>query len=141
MTRTVLFALLLGVLGVLAVYGGTRNLRQARGFRSRAQRVPGILVGIHTARHNDQPTTYPVLRFRTLDGVEMETTSNVNEGPFYLTQNKGRQVPVLYDPQDPRKACIDSPSGRGQVKSGYGLIALGVVFVVAAIGYAVLKLG
>lgn len=139
MTRTVLFALLFGGLGVLAVFGGTRTLRQARGFRARAQRVPGILIGIHTARHNDQPTTYPILRFRTIDGTEMETTSNVNEGPYYLTRMRGRQVPVLYDPEDPRSACIDSPSGRGQVKSGYGIIVLGAVFIVAAIGYAALK--
>jgi len=139
-TRTVLFALLFGGLGVLAVFGGTRTLRQARGFRARARHVPGILTGIHAVRHNDRPTTYPVLRFRTLDGIEMETTSNVNEGPYYLTRMRGRQVPVLYDPDDPRKACIDSPSGRGQVKSGYGIIVLGVVFIVAAIGYAALKL-
>jgi len=138
-TRSILFALLFGGLGVLAVFGGTRTLRQARGFRSRAQRVTGILTGIHTVRHNDQPTTYPILRFRTLEGVELETTSNVNEGSFYLTRMRGRQVPVLYDPQDPRKACIDSPSGRGQVKSGYGIIVLGTVFIIAAIGYALLK--
>jgi hypothetical protein len=140
-TRTVLFALLFGGLGVLAVFGGAHTLRQARGFRSRARRVPGILVGVHAARHGDQPAHYPVLRFRTLDGIELETTSNVNEGPGYLTRMRGRQVPVLYDPDDPRTACIDSPSGRGQVRSGLGVIALGVVFVVAAIAYAALKLG
>lgn len=140
MTRTVLFALLLAVLGVLAVFGGTRSLRQARGFRSRAQRVPGMLSGIHTARYNDRPTTYPVLRFRTLEGMDVETTSNVSEASFYLTRMRGRQVPVLYDPADPRRACIDGPSGRGQVKNGYGVIVLGVVFVLASIGYAAWRL-
>jgi hypothetical protein len=140
-SRTVLFALLLLVLGALAVFGGVRTLRQARGFRARARRVPGILVGIHAARHNDQPAHYPVLRFRTLDGVELETTSNVNEAPFWLTRMRGRQVPVLYDPEDPRVACVDGPSGRGQVRSGYGIIALGVVFVLAAVAYAALRLG
>jgi hypothetical protein len=52
--------------------------------------------------------------------------------PFYLTRMRGRQVPVLYDPQDPHKACIDSPSGRGQVRSGYGTIALGTFFLLVA---------
>lgn len=141
MTRTVLFASLLLVLGVLAVFGGVRTLRQARGFRARARRVPGILVGIHAARHNDRPAQYPVLRFRTLDGAEIETTSNVNEEPFYLTRTRGHQVAVLYDPADPRVACIDGPSGRGQVRSGYGIIALGVAFLLAAVAYAALKLG
>lgn len=141
MTRTVLFALLLLVLGALAVFGGAAKLRQARGFRARARRVPGILVGIHAARHNDRPAQYPVLRFRTLDGIELETTSNVNEEPFYLTRTRGHQVPVLYDPEDPRVACIDGPSGRGQVRSGYGVIALGVVFLLAAVACAALKLG
>jgi hypothetical protein len=135
-----LFALLFGALGVLAVFGGTHTLRQARGFRSRALRVPGILTGIHTDRLGDRPTTYPVLRFRTLDGVEIETTSNVNERPFYLTRMRGHQVPVLYDPENPRKACVDSPSGRGQVRSGYGVIVLGVVFIIAAIGFTAFKL-
>lgn len=139
--RTVLFGLLLLVLGVLSVYGGVRTLRQARGFRARAQRVTGILIGIHAARRNDRTSHYPVLRFRTLDGVELETTSNVNEAPFYLTRTRGHQVPVLYDPENPRVACIDSPSGRGQVRSGYGIIALGVFFIVAAVAYAALKVG
>jgi hypothetical protein len=134
--RTVLFVLLLGGLGVLALFGGVRTLRQARAFKSRARRVPGILAGIHADRHNDQPTTYPVLRFRTLDGVDVETVSNVNEGPFYLTRMRGSLVPVLYDPQDPRKACIDSHSGRGQVRSGIGIIALGTLFLLVSIGYA-----
>lgn len=138
--RTLLFGLLLGGLGVLAVFGGTRSLRQARGFRARARQVTGVLVGIHADRRDGQSTTYPVLRFRTLEGAEVETTSNVNERPFYLTRMRGQQVPVLYDPQDPRRACIDSPSGRGQVGSGFGVIALGVVLILAAIGYAALKL-
>ena len=130
-----LFALLLAGLGVFSLYGGVRTLREARGFRSRARLVTGVLVGIHADRHNDQPTTYPVLRFRTLEGADIETTSSVNEGPFYLTRMRGRQVPVLYDPEDPRKACIDSRSGRGQVRSGYGIIALGTFFLLAAIGF------
>jgi hypothetical protein len=134
-TRTVLFTLLLGGLGVLSLFGGVRTLREARSFRSRARRTTGILVGIHADRHNDRPTTYPVLRFRTLEGADIETTSNVNEGPFYLTKMRGRQVPVLYDPQNPKTACIDSPSGRGQVRSGYGIIAMGTFFLLAAAGY------
>jgi hypothetical protein len=138
--RTVLFGLLLGGLGVLSVVGGTRSLRQARGFRARARRVTGILTGIHADRRDGQTTTYPVLRFRTLEGTEVETTSNVNEEPYYLTRTRGAQVAVLYDPADPRKACIDSPSGRGQVRSGYGVIALGVLFILAAAGLAALKL-
>jgi hypothetical protein len=135
-----LFGLLFGALGVLAVVGGTRSLRQARGFRSRARRVFGTVAGIHADRMGDRATTYPVLRFRTLDGVEIETTSNVNEGSFYLTRMRGHQVPVLYDPEDPRSACIDSRSGRGQVRSGVGVIALGAAFILAALGYAALKL-
>jgi hypothetical protein len=131
----VLFVLLLGGLGLLSLFGGTRTLREARGFRSRALRAPGMLVGIHSDRHNDHPTTYPVLRFRTIEGADVETTSNVNEGPFYLTRMRGRQVPVLYDPDDPRKACIDSPSGRRQVRSGFGIIALGVFFLLLAAAY------
>ena len=132
----VLFVLLLGCLGVLCLFGGTRTLREARGFRSRALRAPGILVGIHADRHNDHPTTYPVLRFRTAQGADVQTTSNVNEGPFYLTRMRGRQVPVLYDPDDPRKACIDSPSGRRQVRSGYGIVTLGIFFLLLAAAYA-----
>ncbi|MDN3356888.1 DUF3592 domain-containing protein [Actinomadura sp. DC4] len=133
----VLPLILLGALGALSLFGGARTLREARGFRSRARRTSGIILGIHTDRHNDQQTTYPVLRFHTIEGAEVETTSNVNEGPFYLTRMRGRQVPVLYDPADPRKACIDGRSGRGQVRSGYGIIGLGVVFLLAATGYVV----
>jgi hypothetical protein len=135
-----LFALLLGGLGVLCLFGGAQTLREARGFRSRARRAPGTLVAIHADRHNDHPTTYPVLRFRTAEGADVETTSNVNEGPLYLTRMRGRQVPVLYDPDDPRKACIDSPSGRRQVRSGLGIIALGILFLLIAIAYVADKL-
>ena len=97
-----LFALLLGGLGVLCLFGGAQTLREARGFRSRARRAPGTLVAIHADRHNDHPTTYPVLRFRTAEGTDVQTTSNVNEGPFYLTRMRGRQVPVL-----PAQVAVD----------------------------------
>jgi hypothetical protein len=73
-------------------------------------------------------------------GADIETTSNVNEGPFYLSRMRGRQVPVLYDPENPQKACIDGPSGRGKVRSGYGIIALGTLFLLAAAGYMAYEL-
>lgn len=128
-------ALLLAGMGALAFVGGIVTLRRARAFRSRALSVPGILAGIHIDRHNDRRTNYPVLRFRTRDGVDIQTTSNVNERPLYLSRMRGRQVTVLYDPENPRMACIDGPSGRGQVRSAYGVIALGTLFLLAAIGY------
>ncbi len=138
--RSMLFVLLLAAFGVLALFGGSRSLRQARGFRARAQRVTGVLAGIHGDQRDGRTTTYPVLRFRTLDGTEVETTSNVNEEPYYLTRARGSRVEVLYDPADPYRACIDGPSGRGQVKSGYGVMVLGVVFLLAAAGFAALTL-
>lgn len=140
MIGSVLFGLLLMGLGVLTVAGGERNLREARGFHDRARPATGLLVGVRTERHNDRTTHYPVLRFQTLDGTTVETTSGVNEGPFYLWRMRGRPVPVLYDPEDPRRAHIGTPEDRRRVRSALAVIALGAAFILVGVAYLVIRL-
>ncbi|WP_311922899.1 DUF3592 domain-containing protein [Microbispora sp. H10836] len=56
-------------------------------------------------------------------------------GSFEIFRLTGRQVAVLYDPDDPRKARMDTSSGRG-LAGAVGLAIVGCVFL--AIGLVAL---
>ncbi|WP_433467346.1 DUF3592 domain-containing protein [Spirillospora sp. CA-128828] len=127
-----LLALLAIAFGVAFVLGGIHRYRTSRAFMATAHRVPGIVAGIHRVSTTDSYEFFPVLRFRTLDGTDIETVGETRGGSFELTRLKGRPVPVLYDPQDPRKARMDTSSGRALAGSA-GMAAAGCVFALIGI--------
>lgn len=128
-----IFALIMLGFGAAFLAGGTRGYRTGREFVASAHRVSGIVVGIHRVRGTDADEYFPVLRFRTLDGAEIETVGQTKGGSFELFRLKGRPVAVFYDPSNPRVARMDTSSGRGiagsaaQVALGCFLIVLGIV--------------
>ncbi|NKZ03924.1 DUF3592 domain-containing protein [Actinomadura latina] len=117
------------VLGSGAVVGGVHRFRAARKFLASAHRVPGLVVGSHRVWSIDTHEYFPVLRFRTLDGVDIETVGKTPAGSYELLRLKGRWVGVLYDPLRPREARMDTSSGRGLAGS-LGLAAVGCLFTV-----------
>ncbi|MEV4007338.1 DUF3592 domain-containing protein [Actinomadura sp. NPDC049753] len=118
---------------------GVHRYRAGRAFLSSAHRVAGVVAGIHRVERTDTYEFFPVLRFRTLDGAEIETVGQTRGGSFELTRLKGRQVAVFYDPRDPRTARMDTSSGRGTAGSvgtavfGFFLVLLGVGLVFAGL--------
>lgn len=127
-----LIALVALVLGIALTIGGIHRYRTGRAFLASAQRVPGMVAGIHRVETTDSYEFFPVLRFRTLDGAEVETVGQTKGGSYELTRLKGTAVAVLYDPRNPRSARMDTSSGRGLAGS-VGMAAIGSVFAVLGI--------
>jgi hypothetical protein len=124
--------LFLGFGAVLAA-GGVYRYRRSRAFLAGAVRVSGVVVRTHPVRSTDSFEYFPVLRFRTAEGLDVETVGQTNGGSFELMRLHGRQVGVYYDPADPRLARLDTNSGRA-LSGSVGMVVAGLVF--AAIGVA-----
>ena len=139
MVGSALFGLLFVGVGGFAIVAGVQSLRETRGILSRAERVPGILVRIHAEHHDGKTYQYPILRFRTVEGREIETTSTVTGTPYDLFQRRGQQVPVVYDRDAPERARIDDTQGRGRGNAAV-FIALGTLFALIGVIYLVAKL-
>lgn len=139
MAGSVLFGAIFAGMGLVFIASGIHDRRRTDEFLTRARRVPGIVVRMQPRTSaTDTVVYYPVLRFRTLDGAEVETTAETRGDPMSLSKLRGHQVPVLYDPSRPERARMDTGSGRGRA-NGVGLAFAGVVF--AAIGAALLVSG
>ncbi|WP_055478141.1 DUF3592 domain-containing protein [Sphaerimonospora mesophila] len=100
----------------------------ARRFRARAVRVPGVITGLVRSSDPDSPTCRPVFRFTTLEGHEVEVTSGFGEAH---PPQPGDRVTILYNPRKPRKARIDT---SGQTGSAMGWIVIGLGLLLVALG-------
>lgn len=120
MVGQVLFGLVFTVIaGVMFV----TNLR----LMSRGHRTTGVVAGLERDRNPDPNTpgyTYwPVLEFQTDRGQDVRTRAKVSGSP-----QVGRQVRILYDPDNPQTAEIDTIWGRGTIVSGaFALIGIGLI--------------
>ncbi|WP_020542408.1 DUF3592 domain-containing protein [Nonomuraea coxensis] len=109
---------------------GVWLLRRARRFRARGVRVPGMVIGLERSRDPDSKACFPIFRFTTCVGQKVEITSRHGES---RPPQPGDRVMVLYDPEKPRNARIDSGGqdgsamGRWVVGIGLFLITLGVL--------------
>jgi hypothetical protein len=103
-------------------------------FERRATRAAGVVIDNVGDLNGSQNTVsyYPKIRFRTQEGVEVSfISSNGNsDAEFHV----GESVPVVYDPQRPTNAVIDSFWHRWTLP----IILLGLG-VVALIGAAVVQ--
>lgn len=112
---------------------GVHRYRAGRTFMASAHRVAGVVAGIHRVERTDTSEFFPVLRFRTLEGAEVETVGQTRGGSFELNRLKGREVAVFYDPRNPRAARMDTSSGRGTAGS-VGMVAFGFFLVLLGAG-------
>lgn len=72
-------------------------------FADNASKATGTVIGLARHRSSKGGHTYaPIIRFRAIDGSEIEFTESVSSNPPGYTVNE--QVPVLYDPSDYKKA-------------------------------------
>ncbi len=71
---------------------------------------------------------YPVVRFRTADGREVETQTMM--GTSFKRVREGEPVTVLYDPKDPTHAQLE--------RSGGLVIVLGVAQCLFGAGFCVM---
>jgi len=104
-------------------------------FADNANKTTGTVIELIRRRSSKGGHTYsPVIRFRAIDGSEIEFTESMSSNPPGYVVNE--QVPVLYDPSNYRKARA--------FKSGWRLYfvslllgGMGVIFLIVDCGLLV----
>ncbi|MQA96850.1 MAG: DUF3592 domain-containing protein [Streptosporangiales bacterium] len=125
------FPLLFVLFGLLFCWVGLRLALAGRRLRESGVRVPGVVVRNQwSSGDGTGGTFYPVMRFRTADGRDLEVRSEVGSNPAHVRE--GAQVTVVYDPAKPERARIDSMVGRGGAV-GVLFVAVGAVVTVVAV--------
>lgn len=127
MVLLILFGVLFAGLGGYLVY-------RKRRLATVGQRVSGTVVDMRVHVSTDAQgvvtrSRNPVLSFRTLDGEDI--TTEVSRGGYGVDQ-VGAEVGVIYDPQSPRNAEIDTPAGRSAA-AGYVTVVVGLLIIVFAV--------
>ncbi len=131
-------AVLLALAGLVLLVTGFRRLRRSRSFRTRAARAtvvvmeqrlqaPAALPGLPTSRW----------RFQTADGGTVTFISDIGSMPAHAP---GSGIGVLYDPDRPADARIDSPlrtSGRAALELILAACMLGGSLTVLAARWAI----
>lgn len=121
-------AIACGLGGVFLLLGYLR-VRMTRGWTQ----ATGVVVDRATgARSGGMPALYPTFQWQDQAGQVHQRTSSVRAS---LGPSPGKQVPVLFDPEEPSRAIIDSyvQSGRIFFLIGAIVVVLGIVAGVMAI--------
>ncbi|MFI0355130.1 DUF3592 domain-containing protein [Actinomadura sp. 9N407] len=109
---------------------GVHVIRIGRRLRRFGHRVPGVVVRLRwDSNDHGGGNYYPVLRFRTRDGTEVTTESDLGSNPSPV--RAGQPVAVIYDPEKPKRARLDGPGGSGTV---HGSLFLALGLLLAGIG-------
>ena len=119
--------------GALLLVIGIVIARANRRFARRARRAPGVVTGVKWSATGPQAdatmTPFPELRFTLPDGRVVETVAR--SGTTLDAMREGKDVTVLYDPDDPSRAQVAS---GGATAVGVAFIVIGGVLVVIGAG-------
>lgn len=126
---TVSFLAVFWIIGLGFVLMGLYLIRSGNRLRRTGARAHAEVVGMHIGQSSDVGggSYYPVVRFRTADGQEIETSTAIGTSPSFVRE--GATVTVLYDPAQPRDVRIDSALGTGTCL-GWGCVVGGGAVVV-----------
>jgi hypothetical protein len=123
---------LFGTVGVVLTRIGYSGAVEYDRQQARAARAEGVVTEIrYDERPGDQTYEYPVVRFTTPDGrdVDFEATTRQHPPKYKL----GDRVPVTYEAGDPQKADIAGTEWIGILAIlGFGLLALFSALMVLA---------
>ena len=120
------YFLLIG--GVLAVMGagviviGVRQQSAAHSLLKYGVRVPGTVVRFVQVSMGESSYPCPVVRFRTLDGQDVETRTRIRPRRRD-SAGVGQAVWVIYDQRNPQSAVI------GAVSSTLGCAGILIIYV------------
>jgi hypothetical protein len=131
--------LLFAAIGAVFVAIGTSSARASREFERVAQRAQGELVDI---RYESIGTpgegsmhAVPTVRFTLPDGRVVQTEARMGTTPGF--NRPGKEITVLYDPADPRRARVDAKmAGAGSLVGGC-MASMGLMFVATGIAVAI----
>ena len=127
MEPLILVPVLFTLVGVVLASTGVRTLRAARRFQAVALRAPGVVTDLRyrsVGRNIGSGTWFPVLRFDTADGRQIDTEAMYGRRPAPV--RRGDEVTVLYDPADPTRAALEGRFGGGFL--GVMLLVIGLLF-------------
>ena len=129
MSAVVVTAAFLAVGGVVAYLVGVSSLAETRRLSRDGVPAQALVMqrpGVHGGVNG---TPGPLLQFSTEDGTVLEVFSPVPSVRSYPLTD-GQQVPIRYDPADPRKLLVLGRERRG-VDRAFAL--LGAALVLAAL--------
>jgi hypothetical protein len=107
MKPLLLTSIVLLPVGSLLVLLGFLIYRRIARFRRRAVSTDGVITDFKTGQDSDGDTVYyPIFRFRTDSGQEYTICSETGSNPPGF--KKGASVGVLYDPDKPTDARLDT---------------------------------
>jgi hypothetical protein len=123
--------------GAVFVLIGSSSARASRAFERVAVRTPGEVLeiryesaGAGTGRHH----AIPVVRFELPDGRTVETEARMGASPGFKSRG---EVTVLYDPEDPRRARVDSFGAGASAVVGGCMASLGATLVLIGLAVAI----
>lgn len=134
------YFLLIG--GVLAIMGpgviviGVRQQSGARSLAEHGTRVPGTVVRFVSVSTGDYSYLCPVVRFRTLDGEDVEARTR-GRPRRRNSADVGQAVWVIYDPRNPQSAVIGTASSTLGC-AGILIIYVGSMFVLGGLVFLAL---
>lgn len=96
------------VVGLAFVAAGGWGLYRDRRLSRRGERAPGVVVDHHWRAPSN--ICHLVVEFRTADGQVARASTGVGSKPPAAAV--GERVPVVYDPEDPKRVEVDSWTGR-----------------------------
>lgn len=127
---TYLLAAGLTAFGLLFAGIGVHNVRAARWLARNGVRAYAVVTRLRWESSENGGVHYPTLRFQTREGAWLEVESDIGSSP--APAGVGRQVVVVYDPRDPRRARVDTPLGSGAML-GWIFTVIGALAVAAAV--------
>jgi hypothetical protein len=115
------------VLSLLLILVGVVNWVRTKRFVETAQRTTGTVISFVPRQGRRGPTYSPTVRFKAIDGSEVEFTESLSTRPPGYEINE--QVTVLYDLQNYQRAQVFKTTWRLYY---YALLfgGLGVIFFV-----------
>jgi uncharacterized protein DUF3592 len=97
--------LLCGAGAVALLWAGVVIYRN-RQFVAQAAQATGTVTAVVMGVGSEEVLYFPVVRFQTRDGQAIEFTSGVGSSPSRF--KTGQPVSVIYNPQQPQKARLNS---------------------------------
>ncbi|MGB3472194.1 MAG: DUF3592 domain-containing protein [Erythrobacter sp.] len=95
---------------------------QDSAFASESMRADGVVIGLERKGGSDGPTYAPIVVWRDADGDAHRLVSSTSSYPASF--ERGEEVEILYDPDRPGQAVIDTPGQRFTAMLIFGFIGL-----------------
>lgn len=105
-----LFGGIFGGIGLIFAVIGFGMIISGQMFASRAVETTGTVTEVLRSTDDDGVSYRPLVQFRDRAGVRREFASSVSTS--WRAYDEGETVSVLFDPEDPDTAVIDSASER-----------------------------